>query len=513
MALVSTLILTVLGLLTHVRALPRARNDNVITFTPCPELNQNITILNGLQGATFDCANLVVPLDYNDSNSQSLTLDLFRVNATAEPVLGTVLINFGGPGGTGAQNLPVFATQMAHNIGDQWNLVSWDPRGTGKTIPFDCKLGSEVTTSNNRKRATEVPASANLTEYFLNSGWTFAGAVADQCLAVAGDVGRFISTASVARDMIQIVDALGEDGLLRYYGWSYGTALGSYVAAMFPDRVERMVLDGNLDPNAYQAGHYGDFLQDADKVFLAFLQECLDNRSRCSLAQYTNANSTDDLLNALNVVAQPLAINASDSDLAWAIYTSVKQAIYQNLYFPASWPATADLITSFLNGTYNAMAGSPNTTVEPYDLGLTSPIGIRAADAVWRTDSVEEYLPRVQAQEGLSSFDMGFPSLWISARWKINATERYEGDFKKQTRHPILYINGEYDPVTPIANAYSASQGFEGSVVLRHTGYGHGSVVDLSECVGQHAQAYFKDGVLPPAGLRCEPDKGPWEME
>ena len=34
-------------------------------------------------------------------------------------------------------------------------------------------------------------------------------------------------------------------------GFSYGTALGDTFAAMFPDKVGRMVLDGNQDPNEY----------------------------------------------------------------------------------------------------------------------------------------------------------------------------------------------------------------------------------------------------------------------
>lgn len=95
--------------------------------------------------------------------------------------------------------------------------------------------------------------------------------LAARCYETAGDIGELIGTGFVARDMMQIVDALGEDGLLRYYGtlksalgmarviltcvgFSYGTALGATVAAMFPDRMDKVVLDGVLNIDQYYSG-------------------------------------------------------------------------------------------------------------------------------------------------------------------------------------------------------------------------------------------------------------------
>jgi pimeloyl-ACP methyl ester carboxylesterase len=65
---------------------------------------------------------------------------------------------------------------------------------------------------------------------------------AERRVAEAGP-GKFISTASVARDMLEIMDKAGQDKL-RYWGFSYGTVLGTTFAAIFPDKVERMVNDG-----------------------------------------------------------------------------------------------------------------------------------------------------------------------------------------------------------------------------------------------------------------------------
>jgi pimeloyl-ACP methyl ester carboxylesterase len=120
------------------------------------------------------------------------------------------------------------------------------------------------------------------------------------------ETGQYVGTASTARDLINIADTLNKDDLLRYYEWSYGTVVGAYTAAMFPDKIDRMVLDGNLDPEDYRAGHYGDFVRDADKAFVGCLQECLDNKSRCALAQYANATCVDDLYEAVNTLLESL---------------------------------------------------------------------------------------------------------------------------------------------------------------------------------------------------------------
>jgi pimeloyl-ACP methyl ester carboxylesterase len=133
-----------------------------------------------------------------------------------------------------------------------------------------------------------------------------AGAQADVCYRAMNETGQDVGTASTARGLINIADALNKDDLLRYYGWSYGTVVGAYTAAMFPDKIDRMVLDGNLDPEDYRAGHYGDFVRDADKAFVGFLQECLDNKSRCALAQYANATCVDDLYEAVNTLLDSL---------------------------------------------------------------------------------------------------------------------------------------------------------------------------------------------------------------
>lgn len=48
--------------------------------------------------------------------------------------------------------------------------------------------------------------------------WATASVLSTICHEKTQEVAELIGTAYVARDLMQVVDALGEDGLLRYWG-------------------------------------------------------------------------------------------------------------------------------------------------------------------------------------------------------------------------------------------------------------------------------------------------------
>ncbi len=57
-----------------------------------------------------------------------------------------------------------------------------------------------------------------------------------------------VGTASAAKDMDAVREALGEDKI-NYLGYSYGTELGTAYVEQFGNRVRAMVLDGAIDPD------------------------------------------------------------------------------------------------------------------------------------------------------------------------------------------------------------------------------------------------------------------------
>lgn len=101
-----------------------------------------------------------------------------------------------------------------------------------------------------------------------------------------------LSTPSHARDLLEILKKTSHEKL-RYWGFSYRTVLGGVFAALFPERVERMVSDGKLTMAGFSQDLGSDiipvgncdyhdwfeldhtrFLVDTDKILDAFDHAC-----------------------------------------------------------------------------------------------------------------------------------------------------------------------------------------------------------------------------------------------
>lgn len=131
-------------------------------------------------------------------------------------------------------------------------MIGFDPRGVANTIPFSCyNMTNPADVAYKQVLDERLRLGGNSSDAAMGSLWASTSLQAAACgrAPQAQAVGNFTGTALVARDMMSIVDALGEDGMLRFWGFSYGTVLGATVAAMFPDRIDKLVLDGVANPS------------------------------------------------------------------------------------------------------------------------------------------------------------------------------------------------------------------------------------------------------------------------
>ncbi|KAI1385783.1 alpha/beta-hydrolase [Hypoxylon trugodes] len=463
-----------------------------------------------------ECAAIDVPFDYTQSNSsETLQLDLVKVAAVVQPSKGSILLNFGGPGGTGRNELCTkkLSEELLALSGRQFDLIAFDPRGTsGSKIPIQC-YENQFDAWN--FLITYGPSNTSDTE--LAKQWAQAANVADVCSKSMAKYGSVVTSAFVARDMMRIVDALGEDGLLRYWGFSYGTTLGATTAAMFPDRVERMVLDGVQNPHEYYHAQ-ADFEEwaDSDKSFSAIFTGCVANRENCDLGKGNDKTAAEleqsvwDLLDDLK--ARPRAIGPYTLSYAY-----LKSFIVRMLYNSGNWPALATLLNQILNGQPEDLEKSLTAIFGAYTnitdalAGIQQPqalYSIHCSDNMVRTKNFDDWVPAVQRMYDTSRIiGDALVSLYAAcAQWKIEPKERYTGDFNVKTKNPVLFIGNSHDALTPLRSAKNVSSTFEGSVVLEVDGYGHASLAAPSSCTIKTTSAYWVNGTLPPKDTICDSD-------
>ena len=485
----------------------------------------------------IQCTKLAVPLDYTNTNSEKLQLQLLKVNATKEPVLGSVLFNPGGPGSSAVEDLAEKGHIYGEVLGGQYDLIAFDPRGTGRTIPFSCSINwTEAPTGTDLKPRNAV-LQQDLVDVLDSAGWEQSKYVAERCFEENNKTGSYLSTAFVARDMVQIIDALSEDGMLRYWGMSYGTLLGQTFAAMFPDRVDRMLLDAVGDAPDYMAGDWLTSLEDTERSLVGFFQACVSaGTDLCAIANVTGADTTAaDLLSAFNAGLEslqkdPIIAPPTFVPMVWnpvpttTLYSALKSRIFADLYHPTRYPDLAIFMYPLLTRNFSAYLEPPPpeviaaveaaATILPYDLGIPDAFwGIGCTDASFHADSPEEMHRLVQEQEAKSGMSDAFVGkTWPCAQWNMKAAERYRGSFEGKTKFPILFVNGNYDPITPMSSARTASAKFEGSVVLSHGGNGHKLMRHPSICTAKAVRSYFVNGTMPEEGTICEPDVGAFEV-
>ncbi|KAK4100362.1 alpha/beta-hydrolase [Parathielavia hyrcaniae] len=523
--------MALLSALLHLSLLAAAHATSTgagIRSCPSEEITWSSCDLNGTN-LPVSCGSLSVPLDYMDEASNTtVNLELRRIPAANSPSRGSILFNFGGPGVIGFGDFAMFGEVLRVLTGGYHDLIVFAPRGTSNTIPFSC-----YDTSVERSIAQLGIVAGNASDVALGQLWANRQIAAETCYARQNETGGLIGTAFVARDMMCIVDALGEDGMLRYWGYSYGTILGLTAAAMFPDRMDKIILDGAVNPHEYYQNKETEIFTDADKVFTAFCTGCLATPSACALA-HLNLTTPAALQSALTTLFTTIKYNPPVLPLLGSHliidYTVTKQLLLLNLYSPAAWPAFSSALHGLFTGNTTAVAdylirlGAGGPSSDDPTSGTTDALaGIKCSDVYdsGRAEALDGVMPAIRGRRERSAIVGAVPDyLPIQcAQWRMPARERvhrWQGGVAGckndsdsgmvETRGRVLVIGNTGDPVTPLASARNISAGLKGSVVLEHGGYGHCSIAQASLCTALATRAYFVNGTLPEPGTVCKAD-------
>ncbi|WP_158894780.1 alpha/beta fold hydrolase [Amycolatopsis anabasis] len=186
-----------------------------------------------LQG--LECATLEVPMDYDHPDGTRIKLAISRLKAKdPRHRRGVLLTNPGGSGGAGRDLPTAYADQP---IAGAYDIIGIDVRGLGGSTPLKCeKPGGHEPEESTR------PSDADFRRIAENERQWEAG-----CQRGGGEFRRHVTTPNTARDMDQVRQALREEKI-NYLGVSYGTWLGAVYGQLFPEHLDRSVLDSSLDP-------------------------------------------------------------------------------------------------------------------------------------------------------------------------------------------------------------------------------------------------------------------------
>jgi pimeloyl-ACP methyl ester carboxylesterase len=365
------------------------------------------------------------------------------------------------------------------------------------------------------------------------------------------DIKEYMSTASVARDMLTIVERHAEwvakylplrkreidmelytpgKAKLQYWGFSYGTFLGSTFASMFPERVGRVVLDGVVSSYDYLHSLGNGSLTDTHKAMDSFYTYCLS--TSCPLS---SPNATFDATKSRveNIVQSlyhnPLPINSISSPEILT-YSDVKNILFSACYTPlVTFPFLVPLLLAIEQRSGSILeqlsAGYRSTHIYSCPINGSAPI-VSYTDAVPTFavlcgDGVDQtYVPLSEFEQYWRLLDSMSPTagaIWSMLRmrclsWHIKALAPFRGPFGGDTAHPVLFVSSTADPVTPLRSARVMHSMFPGSGLVVSDHAGHCSLSSPDSCTLGSVAVYFQTGLVPEEGKVCVPKESAWSL-
>jgi pimeloyl-ACP methyl ester carboxylesterase len=471
---------------------PQRPAEQRIAWSPCYEPAQRL-----------ECARVAVPLDWARPAGGKIELAVIRHRASrARERIGSLFFNWGGPGVAGVPKVRAMATELDALGQGRFDVVSWDPRGTGESDRIVC-FDSARSRRKLWGRDWSIPTTRAQSARYLPKAAAFVRA----CTSLSGGLLAHVSTADTVRDLDYLRQLVG-DSALSYRGISYGTFIGQTYANMFPGRVRAMVLDGVLDPIAFTGGtaeNIAESIAQADLVFGKFQSLCANaGHRRCALAgRGPVAPRIRRLLERLR-----------RAPIGTLTYGDALLVLWVRLGAPGQWPELAAELGKAAGGDGSALENSARETKEFVEPALDSAVGLQCADKPFPPSPGPQSWSAVIGRLRDVSFISGPVNGWLlwapCASWPVRSAERYTGPWNAFTKNPILVIGTRFDPNTAFDNAVRAAARLGNAVLLTHEGYGHTSDADPSACVERATSAYLVRLVTPPAGTKCPSNRQPF---
>lgn len=434
-------------------------------------------------GPGFECATVDAPVDHTRADGPRIGIAIVRLPARDQArKVGTLLINPGGPGGSGVE----FAEGKTwpDALRDRFDIVGFDPRGVGRSQALDCGIKSSSLQDGDPDASD--PADVTATEQAVDR---YTAACGQRNAALLPNIG----TTDVARDMDRIRAALGQEKI-SYLGFSYGTSIGQTFARMYPDKLRTWVVDGVVDQSATGPQSGADQAKSFEVALRSFADGCKADPA-CPIRP--DPIAVVDRIGA-RLSQAPLPVPGNPGPLYRGEFES---AVGFPLYSKDYWPILQRALAMGDAGDGRLLA----RLAQAYD----QEANLQVLDAVNCLDSRQpandqEAVDATKAmQASAPHFNRGvFTSNLTCASWPVKPKPL---DVTPPTAapHPIV-VGTTNDPATPYENSVRLARLLPGSVLVTYRGDGHTAYLgEHGPCVDDPISRYLVDGTLPPGDVTC----------
>jgi CubicO group peptidase (beta-lactamase class C family) len=437
-----------------------------------------------------ECAVLAVPRDYRDPDGTTIDIHVSRVRSTnPDARRGTLVMNQGGPG-PHLNDAAGFGDLMPRSVLDAYDIVSFDQRGFGESAPVRCGLSPDQQFTFPWAIPGGEPAVRARAE-----------GIARQCAERGGPDLPFLGTANVARDVDRIRRALGEKRI-SFLGVSYGTYLGIAYDSLYPDRVDRLLLDSNVDPASAWRGTSRESMTTGVETRFTDLAAFLVEHQ----AEYGLGGTGAEVRRTFLDLVDRLDRDPLPTPDGTVLGAHLRIAMFTGLYADATFPLVGRLLAAARDRDPAAAAAAGGELQIWYndDNDASAEMGVFCADGTWPRDPA---LYAKQAKEDAVKFPLtggAGAAIWPCAYWPSDPIDRPIA-VTSRGRSNVLLVNNLRDPATTHDAATSVRRQFGDRARLVSVDQGgHGSYLfSGNACAQRIGTDFLVHGSRPSADLVC----------
>ncbi|MFI7494867.1 alpha/beta hydrolase [Kocuria sp. M4R2S49] len=442
-------------------------------------------------GVAAECARVRAPLDHANPAAGEIELAVTRVVST-DPAArqGSLLVNFGGPGGSGTAAIEAWAAGLDPGVRAAYDIVGFDPRGVGSSTAVECV--DDATLDAMRAGSVDPDTPEGLAQAVAAAErWAAA------CAANTGPLLGEVDTVSAAKDLDILRAVLGDDEL-HYLGYSYGTLLGATYADLFPERAGRFVLDAAMDPSLDGARLTLDQAAGFERSLRVYVESCLP-LDGCPFEGTADEGLAEIEALLRQIEAQPL----STVDGRPLTVDDAVSGLIKPLYDPRIWWfLTQSLVLATEHGDGTGLMrladiaygrGPDGTYTNSYEAN----IAIDCLDRPENDDPAAMAALDAQLQEASPTLGDWFSHGQVTCGAWPHEPVSAPAPIDAAGAGPILVVGSTGDPATPYEWSQALAAQLEDGHLLTRVGEGHGAYLSGNRCVDETVTTYLLEGVLP----------------